>query len=121
MNVGILLPQKILTVSTRITISKLIEECNNEPDIDKKIQLFYRVNSMLPSSYQVSIPSLITDDYIDTTLYRIHQNMQIANAVGDSKTLSDEFKINVSSHANIMSCDKPCTVSNTYCESVLGA
>jgi hypothetical protein len=85
MNVGILLPQKILTVSTRIAISKLIEECNNEPDIDKKIQLFYRVNSILPSSYQVSIPLLITDDYI--ALYRIHQNMQIANAVGDTKTL----------------------------------
>jgi predicted DNA-binding protein (UPF0278 family) len=89
MNVRLLLPQKILAVSTRITILKLIEECNNEPDIDKKIQLFYRVNSILPSSYQVCIPSLITDDYIDKTLYRIHQNMQIANAVGDSKTLSD--------------------------------
>jgi predicted DNA-binding protein (UPF0278 family) len=89
MNVGILLPQKSLIVSTRIAISKLIEECNNEPDIDNKIQLFYRVNSLLPSPYQVSIPSLITDDYIDTALYRIHQNMQIANAVGDSKTLSD--------------------------------
>jgi predicted DNA-binding protein (UPF0278 family) len=89
MNVGILLPQKILPVSTRTAISKLIEECNNEPDIDKKIQLFYRVNSILPSPYQVSIPSLITDDYIDTVLYRSHQNMQIANAFGDSKTLSD--------------------------------
>ena len=89
MNVGILLPQKILTVSTRITISKLIEECNNEPDIDKKIQLFYRVNSILPSTYQGSIPSLITDDYIDTTLYIIHHNMQIANVVVYSKTLSD--------------------------------
>jgi predicted DNA-binding protein (UPF0278 family) len=89
MNVGILLPQELLTNSTRNFISKLIEECNNEPDIDKKIQLFYRVNSILPSSYQVSIPSLITDDYIDTTLYRIHQNMQIANAVEDSITLFD--------------------------------
>ena len=89
MNVGILLPQKILTVSTRIAISKLIEECNNESDIDKKSKLFYKINSILPSSYQVSIPSLITDDYIDTTLYRIHQNMQIANAVEDSITLFD--------------------------------
>jgi hypothetical protein len=87
MNVGILLPQKILTVSTRIAISKLIEECNNEPDIDKKIQPFYRVKFYTPKlvSSQVSIPSLITDDYIDTALYRIHQNMQIANAVGDRK------------------------------------
>ena len=76
MNVGILFSQELLTNSTRNIISKLIEECNNESDIDKKSQLFYRINSILPSSYQVSIPSLITDDYIDTTLYRIQQNMQ---------------------------------------------
>jgi predicted DNA-binding protein (UPF0278 family) len=73
MNVGILLSQELLTNSTRNIISKLIEECNNEPDIDKKIQLFYKVNSMLPEKYQPNVPSLITDDYIDTMLYRIHQ------------------------------------------------
>ena len=75
MNVGILLPQEILTVSTRIAISKLIEECNNESDIDKKIQLFYKINSILPGKYQPNVPSLITDDYIDTMLYRIHQTI----------------------------------------------
>ena len=75
MNVGILLPQEILTVSTRIAISKLIEECNNEPDIDKKIQLFYKINSILPGKYQPNVPSLITDYYIDTMLYRIHQTI----------------------------------------------
>ena len=75
MNVGILLPQEILTVSTRIAISKLIEECNNEPDIDKKIQLFYKINSILPGKYQPNVLSLITDDYIDTMLYRIHQTI----------------------------------------------
>jgi predicted DNA-binding protein (UPF0278 family) len=78
-----------MTDHMKISISKLIEECNNESDIDKKSKLFYKINFLLPSSYQVGIPSLITDDYIDTTLYRIHQNMQIANAVKDSKTLSD--------------------------------
>jgi hypothetical protein len=75
MNVGILLSQELLTNSTRDIISKLIEECNNEPDIDKKIQLFYKVNSMLPEKYQPNVPSLITDDYIDTMLYRIHQTI----------------------------------------------
>ena len=75
MNVGILLPQEILTVSTRIAISKLIEECNNEPDIDKKIQPFYKINSILPGKYQPNVPSLITHDYIDTMLYRIHQTI----------------------------------------------
>jgi predicted DNA-binding protein (UPF0278 family) len=83
------LQETFMTDQMKISISKLIEECNNELDIDKKSQLFYRINSILPSSYQVSIPSLITDDYIDTTLYRIQQNMQIANAMEDSKRQSD--------------------------------
>jgi len=48
-----------------------------ELDIDKKIQLFYKINSMLPEQYQPNVPSLITDDYIDTTLYRVHQNMKM--------------------------------------------
>jgi hypothetical protein len=59
----------------RNTLSKLIEECNSEPDIDKKIHLFYKVNSILPEKDQVIIQSLITDDYIDTVLYRIYQNL----------------------------------------------
>jgi hypothetical protein len=60
----------------RNTISKLTEECNNEPDINKKIQLLYKINSVLPKPYQLIIPSLVTDDYIDTALYRIYQNVE---------------------------------------------
>jgi hypothetical protein len=68
--------QEIFTNNQKGNIlSKLIEECNNEPDIDKKIQLFYKINSMLLIPYQVDIPSLLTDDYINIVLYRIHQNM----------------------------------------------
>jgi hypothetical protein len=68
--------QEIFTNNQKGNIlSKLIEECNNEPDIDKKIQLFYKINSMLPIPYQVDIPSLLTDDYINIVLYRIHQDM----------------------------------------------
>jgi hypothetical protein len=57
-------------------ISKLTEECSNESDINKKTYLFYKINSVLPKPYRVNIPSLITDDYIDTALYRIYQNIQ---------------------------------------------
>ena len=59
----------------RNILSKLIEECNNESDIDRKIQLFYNLNSMLPISYQINIPSLLTDDYINIVLYRIYQDL----------------------------------------------
>jgi hypothetical protein len=57
-------------------ISRLIEECNNEVDIDKKIELLYKINSILPKLSQENLPSLITDDYIDTALYRIYQKMR---------------------------------------------
>jgi hypothetical protein len=67
--------QKIFNNNQRNILSKLIEECNNESDIDRKIQLFYNLNSMLPISYQINIPSLLTDDYINIVLYRIHQNL----------------------------------------------
>jgi hypothetical protein len=57
-------------------ISKLTEECSDESDINKKTYLFYKIDSVLPKPYRVNIPSLITDDYIDTALYRIYQNIQ---------------------------------------------
>lgn len=72
--------EALINSYTRETISKLIEQCTSEPDIDKKIQLFRNINSSLPKQYRVNIPSLITDDYIDTALYRIHQNMQVYRA-----------------------------------------
>ena len=67
--------QKIFSNNQKNTLSKLIEECSNESNIDRKIQLFYNLNSMLPISYQINIPSLLTDDYINIVLYRIHQNL----------------------------------------------
>jgi predicted DNA-binding protein (UPF0278 family) len=72
--------EALINSYTRETISKLIEQCTSEPDIDKKIQLFHKINSSLQKQYRVNIPSLITDDYIETALYRIHQNMQVYRA-----------------------------------------
>ena len=65
----------ITTTHWKNTISKLTEECNNEPDVNKKIELLYRINCILPKSYQLNIPSLLTDDYINTALSRIDQTI----------------------------------------------
>ena len=46
-------------------IAKLIQDCYDEVDIDKKIQILYKINSLLPKTRCIEIPSLITDDYID--------------------------------------------------------
>ncbi len=67
--------------SWKSTVSKLMEECSNESDINQKTCLFYKINSVLPQHYRVNIPSLITDDYIDTVLYRIHKNIQTSKLV----------------------------------------
>jgi len=60
-------------ISTKSIISKLIESCRYEQDIDKKIETLYRINSMLPESQKLKIPSLLTDDYVETALYNIEQ------------------------------------------------
>lgn len=38
--------------SSIFRISRLIEECYNEADIDKKTQLLYKINSVLPKLSQ---------------------------------------------------------------------
>ena len=57
------------------TIAKLIEDCYEKEDIDKKVQILYKINSLLPKSCRINIPSLITNDYIDTALYKIEENI----------------------------------------------
>ena len=56
-------------------VTKLVEECYEEQDMDKKVQILYKINSLLPKSCQINIPSLITKDYIDIALYRIEENI----------------------------------------------
>jgi predicted DNA-binding protein (UPF0278 family) len=60
------------------TVLKLAQKCDNESNIDRKIRILYKINSLVPKKYQLNIPSLLTDDYIDTALFRIYQSMQIS-------------------------------------------
>ncbi|MDQ3838001.1 MAG: hypothetical protein M3297_01895 [Thermoproteota archaeon] len=62
-------------VQWKSTISKLTEECSNEENVDRKIKILYRINSILPISDQITIPSLVTDDYVSSALWKISQRM----------------------------------------------
>lgn len=64
-----------ITIRHHAIIAKLVEDCYEEEDIDKKVQILYKINSLLPTPCCINIPSLITDDYIDTALYRIEENI----------------------------------------------
>jgi hypothetical protein len=56
-------------------VRKLVTDCYEEEDVDKKVQILYKINSLLPEPYRINIPSLITNDYIDIALYRIEENI----------------------------------------------
>lgn len=60
------------------SIIKLIEECKSESSIDRKIELLYAINAMLPKSQQLKIPSLITNDYVYQALYKIEEVLLVA-------------------------------------------
>jgi hypothetical protein len=61
-----------------VSIMKLLEECKGEPDLDRKIQMLYAINLMLPKSQRLKIPSLITNDYVYQALYRIEEMLLVA-------------------------------------------
>jgi hypothetical protein len=56
----------------------MIEECKNELNIDKEIEILYKINSMLPTSEQLKIPSLITNDHVSHALYTIEEKLLVA-------------------------------------------
>jgi hypothetical protein len=63
---------------TERSILEMIEECKNELNIDKEIEILYKINSMLPTSEQLKIPSLITNDYVSHALYKIEEKLLVA-------------------------------------------
>jgi predicted DNA-binding protein (UPF0278 family) len=61
----------------RRVIMRLIDECKNERDVDNRTEILHRINAMLPQALQIRIPSLITNDYINTALYRIEESLLV--------------------------------------------
>ena len=64
------------------TILQLVENCKNEPNMNKKIELMYQINSILlkPDQLQIqSVPSLLTNYYINTVLHKIETAMLSVN------------------------------------------
>jgi hypothetical protein len=73
----------LTTTDTRIsytTIAKLISDCYKEEDTDKRVQILYKINSLLPETQRIKIPSLIANDYIDIALYKIEENIHSITA-----------------------------------------
>jgi hypothetical protein len=52
----------------RNLLSSLIQQCRYEIDVDKQFELLQKINALLPKSIKLTMPSLITDDYIRRAL-----------------------------------------------------
>ena len=53
----------------------LINMCREEKDIGKRYQLLNHINYLVPSDLRVSIPSIITHDYIDQILSSMEEKI----------------------------------------------
>lgn len=70
-------------------LSSLIQQCRYEIDVDKQFELLQKINSLLPKTIRLRMPSLITDDYIRTALDTIDEYL-----LGKKRTLLNR-KLNV--------------------------
>ena len=57
------------------SILGMIKECEKEQNVDRKVEILYQINSIMPESEQLKIPSLITNDYVDVALSRIEEKV----------------------------------------------
>jgi hypothetical protein len=57
------------------SILGMIKECEEEQNVDRKIEILYQINSIMPESERLKIPSLITSDFIDVALSRIEEKV----------------------------------------------
>jgi hypothetical protein len=57
-------------------ITKLVEDCYNESDINNEVKILFKINSLLPKECRIDISSLITDDYIDTAWFQIEKSIR---------------------------------------------
>jgi hypothetical protein len=71
-------------------LSSLIQQCRYDiDDVDKQFELLQKINSLLPKTIRLRMPSLITDDYIRTALDTIDEYL-----LGKKRTLLNR-KLNI--------------------------
>lgn len=49
-------------------ITSLVAKCRYQSDVDKQIQILHTINSALPKSLRLQMPSLLTNDYVSRAL-----------------------------------------------------
>ncbi len=57
-----------MTIMIFNQITLLIARCRHQNDVDKQIRILHAINSALPKSLRLQMPSLFTNDYVSRAL-----------------------------------------------------
>lgn len=76
-------------------ISRLIQECERENDVDKRIVILEKINEMLPEFARLRFPSLITNDYVDVAIGKIEAIVRMLLHTQQYSMSSDSGKSNI--------------------------
>ena len=62
----------------KVTLHELVEiirKCRYSSDVDDKVTMLHRINSMLPKLSRLKFPSLLTRDYVNRALDIIEERI----------------------------------------------
>jgi hypothetical protein len=62
-----------MALANKTELIEMIRKCMDTKEIDKRTLLLQYLNAHLPSEYKVQIPSLITNDWINHSLYLLEE------------------------------------------------
>ena len=57
-----------MTIMMFNKINSIIARCRYQSDVDKQIGILHAINSALPKSLRLQMPSLLTNDYVSRAL-----------------------------------------------------
>ena len=59
-------------------LQSIIELCRSEPEVDRQVEFLQRINENLPSTIQIAMPSLLTDDFVGRALDTIEERIMLS-------------------------------------------
>jgi hypothetical protein len=62
-------------------LENIIRICRYEDDVDKKVVLLLLIDSLLPNTNKLKIPSYVTRDYIDLVLNELEKKIEYEKVI----------------------------------------
>jgi hypothetical protein len=73
-------------------MTSLIERCRYQNDVDKQILILHAINSALPQSLRLQMPSLLTNDYVSRALDIIEERISPPVDTDTNTILAPHYK-----------------------------